>query len=105
MNEQEERVHVHHCCKKHGCKYGDEDCPVAYGDAEQYYPCQDCDDYYDDYLDEEREAKISMYIEQIMKERKEVHEKERKAYWKGFITAILVIILLHIGLSYVMFSN
>lgn len=27
--EEEIKVHEIHCCMKHGCKYGDEDCPVA----------------------------------------------------------------------------
>lgn len=35
-------VHVAHCCKWHGCKYGDPDCPVANGEAEQEYLCEDC---------------------------------------------------------------
>ena len=36
-------VHTRHCCKKHGCKYGDEWCPVEHGPYEQEYPCEDCD--------------------------------------------------------------
>ena len=40
----EDRVHVTHCCKRHGCKYGDKDCPVANGRLEQQYPCESCDD-------------------------------------------------------------
>ena len=37
-------VHEHHCCSKHGCKYGDEDCPVAIGLTTQVYPCEYCDE-------------------------------------------------------------
>ena len=36
-------VHVTHCCLRHGCKYGDEDCPVAAGTHEQMYKCESCD--------------------------------------------------------------
>ena len=36
-------VHASHCCKWHGCKYGDPDCPVYNGDVEQLYLCEDCD--------------------------------------------------------------
>lgn len=36
-------VHAAHCCKWHGCKYGDDDCPVYNGEVEQYYLCEDCD--------------------------------------------------------------
>ncbi len=36
-------VHAAHCCRLHGCKYGDEDCPVASGAIKQEYTCEDCD--------------------------------------------------------------
>jgi len=36
-------VHAAHCCKDHGCKYGDSDCPVANGITKQLYPCEDCE--------------------------------------------------------------
>ena len=35
-------VHRAHCCKWHGCKYGDDDCPVANGEVEQDYLCECC---------------------------------------------------------------
>lgn len=35
-------VHESHCCEYHGCKYGDEDCPVASGQLKQLYPCEEC---------------------------------------------------------------
>ena len=35
-------VHRTHCCIKHGCKYGDEDCPVTTGEIKQDYECEDC---------------------------------------------------------------
>jgi len=34
-------VHIAHCSKEHGCKYGDLDCPVVLGEVEQKYPCLD----------------------------------------------------------------
>lgn len=37
-------VHASHCCKWHGCKYGDKDCPVVSGKVEQLYTCDFCDD-------------------------------------------------------------
>lgn len=37
-------VHIHHCCEKHGCKYGDIDCPVTLNLAKQKYPCEFCGD-------------------------------------------------------------
>jgi len=36
-------VHTEHCCFKHGCKYGDENCPVFNGIQEQSYKCEMCD--------------------------------------------------------------
>lgn len=35
-------VHTRHCCQRHGCKYGDEDCSVETGRLEQDYPCERC---------------------------------------------------------------
>ena len=35
-------VHESHCCEYHGCKYGDDDCPVASGETQQLYPCEEC---------------------------------------------------------------
>jgi hypothetical protein len=44
MKRDEWGVHIHHCCAIHGCKYGDEDCPVWGLLVKQKYPCWDCDD-------------------------------------------------------------
>ena len=38
----EKNVHTEHCCLKHGCKYGDRDCPVATGKQEQSSHCETC---------------------------------------------------------------
>lgn len=35
-------VHARHCCVLHGCKYGDDDCPVEKGHVEQEYICEQC---------------------------------------------------------------
>jgi len=35
-------VHTRHCCKYHGCKYGDYGCTVFYGGKEQEYDCEEC---------------------------------------------------------------
>ena len=37
-------AHRTHCCAKHGCKYGEPDCPVKLGEIIQDHPCQDCDE-------------------------------------------------------------
>ena len=36
-------VHTEHCCVYHGCKYGEDYCPVYVGYKEQSHPCEDCD--------------------------------------------------------------
>lgn len=37
-------VHTEHCCRNHGCKYGQEDsCPVWLGYKLQSYACETCD--------------------------------------------------------------
>jgi hypothetical protein len=33
-----------HCCKRHGCKYGHDCCPVACGVIAQEHPCEACGD-------------------------------------------------------------
>lgn len=35
-------VHASHCCARHGCKYGDQDCPVAAGRVAQDHACEVC---------------------------------------------------------------
>lgn len=35
-------VHTRHCCKYHGCKYGDYDCSVAYRGKLQEFECESC---------------------------------------------------------------
>ena len=35
-------VHERHCCIFHGCKYGDEDCPVALAGTKQDNVCELC---------------------------------------------------------------
>jgi len=35
-------VHTEHCCYEHGCKYGDEDCPVETGRKPQSFLCEYC---------------------------------------------------------------
>lgn len=40
--EEEWGVHRTHCCFKHGCKYGDNDCPVVLGIIKQDYECEIC---------------------------------------------------------------
>lgn len=38
-------VHTDHCCKIHGCKYGNSDCTVTTGRGKQEYPCESCRDH------------------------------------------------------------
>lgn len=35
-------THTAHCCVDHGCKYGDEDCPVEKGTKIQSFTCPYC---------------------------------------------------------------
>ena len=47
----EQDVHTAHCCKWHGCKYGDwkNNCTVTAG-AKQEYPCEQCSWQWEEYL-------------------------------------------------------
>jgi hypothetical protein len=42
-------VHTGHCCVLHGCKYGDDDCPVETGAKEQSYSCEQCEFFGEEY--------------------------------------------------------
>jgi len=35
-------VHTEHCCRKCGCKYGNDDCTVATGIKKASYSCKEC---------------------------------------------------------------
>lgn len=43
---KQDGVHVAHCCRLHGCKYGDVGCPVVLGRLDQSGPCDICGEYY-----------------------------------------------------------
>jgi hypothetical protein len=55
-------VHAAHCCKWHGCKYGDLDCPVVSGEVKQEYLCEDC---YEDLENEVYYKQVLKVIEEI----------------------------------------
>ena len=63
-------VHISHCCKWHGCKYGDPDCPVVSGEVKQAYLCEWCaeDLEHEDYY--KQQLKNIEEIKQFIKENK-----------------------------------
>lgn len=63
-------VHASHCCKWHGCKYGDDDCPVASGEIEQLYLCEYCDEV----LEGEEDLKKQLIQIQEIKKWKVAHK-------------------------------
>ena len=67
MEPNEYRVHQTHCCKLHGCKYGDPNCPVANGNIKQDYVCHTC---YEDGIEsmEELEKALNPKPEIILSE-------------------------------------
>ena len=56
--------HISHCCKWHGCKYGNPNCPVELGKIRQEYLCEFC---YNDLEDEE-------YFKETLKNIKEMKQ-------------------------------
>ena len=62
-------VHKAHCCKWHGCKYGDEYCPVVLGWVKQEYLCEYCD----------QDLENEEYYRQILKDIEEMKELYDKA--------------------------
>lgn len=41
-DEREYRSCQSHCCVRHGCKYGHDNCPVSKGRVTQDHPCERC---------------------------------------------------------------
>jgi len=58
-------VHASHCCLRHGCKYGDENCPVENGRVVQEYPCEQCS--YEKEEEDEKDKRITELETQIAK--------------------------------------
>lgn len=54
---------ITHCCVWHGCKYGDDGCPVAGGEVLPSYPNNNCCEYC------EADRETVAYAEQIKRER------------------------------------
>jgi hypothetical protein len=52
-------VHENHCCVFHGCKYGDDDCPVVTNKTTQKYSCEDCVD--NEYFNPNVDPRIGIY--------------------------------------------
>ena len=51
-------VHVTHCCKRCGCKYGDDDCPVELGKVEAEFECEFCESRLNSLVDELENASL-----------------------------------------------
>ena len=66
--------HPSHCCTKHGCKYGYDDCPVWTKEQKQEYPCESCHMEFERYSPKEV---IRDYI--ILTRKVEAYLKENKA--------------------------
>lgn len=58
-------VHAAHCCAKHGCKYGNADCPVQAGNAVQEHSCELCELK----LDDEDAAPVIAQVESWLEKR------------------------------------
>jgi hypothetical protein len=74
MTEQEIGTHVTHCCIRHGCKYGDGDCPVAGNRSHvQEYLCEFCGNT-DDLYDEDTHPGLPHYTITLVAERSDGNE-------------------------------
>ena len=54
-NEENRCVHTEHCCVVHGCKYGEEYCPVEQRHKRQSYLCERCVDIFEE---DNKQAKL-----------------------------------------------
>lgn len=73
VNKKDWGYHIGHCCKFHGCKYGEEDCPVVNGKVKQAYLCEDC---FEDLEDEQWHKNKLQDIEEIKQLRQELNKGE-----------------------------
>lgn len=64
-------VHAQHCCTRHGCKYGNPECPVVRGRVAQEVPCSEC---------ERREARVRVVAAELAKS-PIVQDKSHEACW------------------------
>lgn len=64
-------AHPTHCCKWHGCKYGDPNCPVVAGEVKQLYLCDYCYDDLDDECYHRDKLEIIGEIKEFKKENEE----------------------------------
>lgn len=64
-----------HCCARHGCKYGHEDCPVVMMRLEQLYPCEYCPDL-SEIQDQMNYWANEMTFWKVLQEQKEKREKD-----------------------------
>jgi hypothetical protein len=86
MNEQEIGTHKGHCCVKHGCKYGNKDCPVVARRVIQDYTCEECSmagiQSVPELTEQVRgEVKGTYKIEVIMEPDKEMAEQGTSYFW------------------------
>lgn len=73
-------IHAAHCCKWHGCKYGDPNCPVEKGRITQQFLCEDCTELL---RDEAYYAKLIQQVNEI-----KAFEKTRKELYKDSIAGM-----------------
>lgn len=64
-------THQTHCCKIHGCKYGDDECPVVDSSIIQAYPCEDCEEV------EEQIRNLKYYVKGLEESLKMDHNKSK----------------------------
>ncbi len=76
MDKSKYGVHRTHCCIRHGCKYGDENCPVVNKKIKQEYLCEECGDEGIKTIDELFESKKLKYkiYDKVNKECVDLHK-------------------------------
>ena len=70
-------VHTEHCCILHGCKYGDEYCPVESGNKRQSFLCESCNYMWENTPEENKELEEQIYAKFSGTKK----EKDGKVIW------------------------
>ncbi len=79
IKNQEKNVHTEHCCVLHGCKYGDDNCPIWLGWQKQSYCCESCWGCYD-----ETNIPTGIDIPKVSKEEIQLRRDEYEETFIGF---------------------
>lgn len=79
-------VHASHCCKWHGCKYGDKNCPVVKGKIIQEYLCEHC---HEELRDAEYYTQVVARLPEMYRLQFDIHRQQLKESYDKKLTELM----------------